>query len=172
MFGTPVWVYDLSNLIDNTALEQEGTAFNSGNYFDLTTKNITLLKTKMKELSDDISIQYNWRNKPTGIYGTQRPLFPNELDTPHYHHGQKLVGVYYVKAEQNCGDIILHDPRGGTDWPDINARTEDNGKTQRIYHRITPKPGMLVLFPNYLIHSVEPNFSGSLRLSIAMSIYE
>jgi hypothetical protein len=172
MFGTPLWVYDLSSLIDNNALEQEGTSFTGGNYFDLTTKNITLLKNKMREICDDISVQYNWKNKPTGIYGTQRPLFPNELDTPHYHYGQKLVAVYYIKAEPKCGDIIFHDPRGGTDWEDINARTEDNGKTQRTYHRVTPVPGMLVLFPNYLIHSVEPNFSNTLRLSIAISIYE
>jgi len=172
MFGTPLWVLDLKGLLDNTALEREGMLFTSGNYFDLAGDNIKKLKYKMKEICDEISVQYNWRNKPKGIHGTQRPLFPNELDTPHYHHGHKLVGIYYVKAESNCGDILLHDPRGGTDWPDLNARTEDTGKTQRIYHRITPKPGMLILFPSYLIHSVEPNFSGTLRLSIAMSIYE
>jgi uncharacterized protein (TIGR02466 family) len=172
MFGTPLWVLDLAGLLDNDALEREGIAYQGGNYFDLQTENVLKLKIKMKQLCDDISIQYRWRNKPTGIHGIQRPIFPKELDTPHYHQGPKMIAVYYIKAEPNCGDILFHDPRGGTDWPDLTAVNDSNGKTQRTYHRVTPKPGMLVMFPSYLIHSVEPNYSDSLRLSIAMSIYE
>lgn len=172
MFGTPLWVLDLTGVVDNDALEQEGTAYAGGNYFDLDGKNIQKLKYKMKELCDQVALDFKWERLPTGIHGIQRPIFPKEFDTPHYHSGPKMIAVYYVKAEEGCGDILFHDPRGGTDWADLNARTDTDGRTQRTYHRVTPKPSLLVMFPSYLIHSVEPNYSESLRLSVAMSIYE
>ena len=172
MFGTPIWTYNFND-ISNEQLEREGIGYQAGtNYFDLPGQEIAKLKKKMRTICEEIAIEYRWNNMPNGIHGIQNPIFPNGFDTPHFHTGPKMIAVYYAIAKENCGDIIFHDPRGGTDWPDLNARTESTGRTQRIYHRVSPVPGLLVAFPSYLIHSVEPNYSDSLRLSIAMSIYE
>ena len=79
--------------------------------------------------------------------------------------------VYYVKTPENSGDILLFDPRGGTFWQDPKAVTNEY-RMARIYHRVTPKPGLLVMFPNYLAHGVETNLSDDWRISIAMEIFD
>jgi uncharacterized protein (TIGR02466 family) len=79
--------------------------------------------------------------------------------------------VYYVQALPNCGDILFFDSRGGTFWPDSKAVTNEV-RLARTYHRVTPKPGRLVLFPNYVEHMVETNLSNDIRISIAMELYD
>lgn len=174
IFGTPIWEYQLDNYEWlNQKLIKETMGFKTGmNLFDMQGEGIKSLKHAVKIYADQIAIQYKWRNLPTSIHGRQNPIFTYGSDTPHFHMGSKLVAIYYVCVPPNSGDILLHDPRGYTNWDDPNVRTEDTGKSCRAYHRVTPKEGMLLMHPSYLVHSVETNLSPEMRLSIAMSITE
>lgn len=169
LFGTPVWSYNLD--ISNSELEKEGFSYKNGNYFDLNTPQINKLKFTVKDYCDTIAETYRWDNKATYIVGRQNPILPGENDTPHGHQHCMMVAVYYIKVPEKSGDIILHDPRGMTFWVEPNAVNDGPHKHSRTYHRITPKPGMLLMFPNYLIHSVETNMSNEVRLSIMMEVY-
>lgn len=174
IFGTPIWQYQLDNHVWlNDQIQRETVIFKTGmNLFDVEGEAIRTLKNTVKMYSDQIAIQYKWRNLPTSIHGRQNPIYTGGCDTPHFHMGSKLVAIYYVVVPPNSGDILLHDPRGYTNWDDPSVRTEDTGKTCRAYHRVTPKEGMLLIHPSYLVHSVETNLSTEMRLSIAMSITE
>jgi uncharacterized protein (TIGR02466 family) len=86
--------------------------------------------------------------------------------TPHHHVDSVLSGVFYVQIPENegrsmrngAGDLVFYDPRGAL--PPF-------GKSLHI----TPKPGELVLFPGYLLHSVEPTHSASaFRISVSFNI--
>lgn len=170
LFGTPIWIFDNLN-ISNEKLEQEGIPYKNGNYFDLNTPEINKLKYTVKDYCDQIAEKYRWDKKATYIIGRQNPIRPGENDTPHGHHHAMMVAVYYLQVPEKSGDIILNDPRGMVFWVDPQVVNDGSHKSCRSYHRITPKPGMLLMFPNYLIHSVETNLSNQMRLSIMMEIY-
>jgi uncharacterized protein (TIGR02466 family) len=104
------------------------------------------------------------------VSGRSQVLMPGQSDSPH-NHASSLVGVYYVDVPENSGDILLQDTRGFVNflWQDKYI-TPENQKSTRVSHRITPKPNTLILFPHYVVHSVETNKSDRLRISVALNI--
>lgn len=111
-----------------------------------------------------IQIAASWlNNHPVGVYDIQ-PI--------HAHGGALMACVYYVNAAENCGDLLLIDPRGGISW-DIRTDTKPSFgyNTETItYDRIKPISGNLVFFPAYISHMIEPNFSNEARISIGITI--
>jgi uncharacterized protein (TIGR02466 family) len=92
------------------------------------------------------------------------------FNMPHIHGGTYWSAVYYVRAgEGEGGQLVLHDPR----MPALRMhapglRFLDAGPDVRS--EIKPKSGMMVLFPAWLLHSVEPWQGEGHRISIAMNI--
>ena len=89
---------------------------------------------------------------------------------PHIHGGTYWSAVYYVRAgEGEGGQLVLHDPR----MPALRMhapglRFKDAGPDVRT--TIEPKSGLMVLFPAWLLHSVEPWQGDGHRISVAMNI--
>ncbi|GAA4758781.1 hypothetical protein GCM10023264_29040 [Sphingomonas daechungensis] len=92
------------------------------------------------------------------------------FNMPHVHGGSYWSCVYYVRAgEGEGGQLVLHDPR----MPALRMhapglRFRDSGPDVRT--EIEPKSGLMVLFPAWLLHSVEPWFGEGNRISVAMNI--
>lgn len=84
----------------------------------------------------------------------------------HDHGSTVLAATYYIKTPDNCGDLLLVDPRGAHDW----GREYDNGIDCVKYKRITPSAGKLVMFPAYIMHMIEPNCSDEQRVSLSCNI--
>ena len=78
-------------------------------------------------------------------------MAPGHGTTLHSHEEQDelLSGVYYLSCPENCGRLVLHD---------------DDATIL-----VTPRPGLLVLFPPDLPHEVETNTSNGTRLSVAFN---
>jgi uncharacterized protein (TIGR02466 family) len=87
----------------------------------------------------------------------------------HAHESYLLVANYYVKCPKDCGDLLLVDPRGGVNW-NWERELEPRPLAGIKYKRITPIPGKLVIFPAYIIHTVEQNNSKEDRVSIATNV--
>lgn len=174
LFATPIWNFQLNDHEKmNPELLLAGYNFKFGeNFFDLPDPAVAKLREFVVECITPIAEEYQWNNiPPTTIHGRQHPIKPNESDTIHFHPYARLIAVYYLQVTENSGDILLIDPRGGTFWPDLKTETGEY-RLARTYHRVKPKPGMLLIFPNYLNHMVETNLSDDTRLSIAMEIYD
>ena len=89
--------------------------------------------------------------------------------TPHSHGDCLFAAVFYIQTSDKSGDILLHDPRGGVYFESkTEIDTQGNHVNDRKYFRIKPKDGDLIIFPAYLIHSVEPNMTDETRISLAM----
>ena len=86
----------------------------------------------------------------------------------HTHPNNYLSGVYYVTAPAKCGAIVFQDPRNE---PYIVAPlpTGPNVFNSRFVN-FEPRVGMLLLFPSWLMHSVEPNQADSDRISISFNM--
>ena len=84
----------------------------------------------------------------------------------HNHHGAVLSGVFYVDVPENCGSIEFYrDDDSEYYLPELK---EYNSFTKQK-HVIDPEPGMLLLFPGWTKHSVQPNRSQSDRVSISFN---
>ena len=81
----------------------------------------------------------------------------------HHHMPSVWSGVYYVKAEENCGDLNFYDPSA-----DYKNHCGDVCNT--IY-RVTPQPGMFLTFPSWLPHQSNPNKSLTDRIIISYNFY-
>lgn len=172
LFGTPVWttIVDDAEALNKELIQVGGTYQRKTNYFNLPGEGVAKIRRIVHEKADEIAAQYRWAFPISFIKGRQNPISPGGSDSPHHHGTARLVGVYYVNAKPGQGDILLHDPRCGVNWQEPLAKTDPDKRT-RAFHRITPVSGMLLLFPGYLIHSVEHNPTTETRLSIAIEVY-
>jgi len=170
-FVTPVWTTHLNKieelniqLLSVANLYQQGT-----DYFNINNVGIENLKLQVLPIIKNVAQEVGLPADRLLITGRQNPTLPGKNNSPHHHPDCPLAVVYYIQVPENSGDILLHDPRGAITWQDPNARTDVNWQSYRPYHKITPVPGMLLIFPGYVVHSVESNLSQLLRLSIAIS---
>ena len=97
---------------------------------------------------------------------------PGAFNMPHVHGGSYWSAVYYVRVgegEGEGGQLVLHDPRmPGLRMHAPGVRFRNMGPELKA--EIKPKPGLMVLFPGWLSHSVEPWDGSGERISIAMNI--
>lgn len=80
----------------------------------------------------------------------------------HTHMPSDISGVYYVRTSGNDGRIFFMNPNQMVNTPmyrHIGDRTF-----------IEPEDGMLILFPAWLNHGVEPNRTDDRRLSVAFNV--
>jgi uncharacterized protein (TIGR02466 family) len=93
-----------------------------------------------------------------------------DYNAQHVHLPSTWSGVYYVEtgavpegARPHSGHLELHDPRG----PGIDGPGAAFGHQSRIV--VPPEPGLLVIFPGYLAHSVHPYAGTTPRISVAFN---
>ena len=88
----------------------------------------------------------------------------------HIHPHSILSGVYYVQTFENCGDIYFNHPCYNTflfDWKDVQKQPKNCFTAPRWFFK--PKPGMLLLFPSWLEHFVQPNLNKNKKERISIS---
>ena len=80
-----------------------------------------------------------------------------------------ISASYYIKVpNEKCGDILFYDPRSANVVR--KPITNETNKLNIQVVNITPKNGLLVLFPSYIHHSVEMNNSNQERIIISFNI--
>ena len=86
----------------------------------------------------------------------------------HSHPNNFLSGIYYVYTHPGADSVNFHDPRpqAGVIRPPVTELTSRN--TDQVV--VTVSDGMLLMFPSYLAHSVAPNESDKLRISISFNM--
>ncbi|MFN7806644.1 MAG: putative 2OG-Fe(II) oxygenase [Planctomycetaceae bacterium] len=116
-----------------------------------------------------------------GTEGVDLLLFSNRMgrgdSTIAHNHRTDLIGVYYARTadsgrpplavtdgedyfEAGDGVLVLHDPR-------FNANLTSVG--QRDHIKVFPRPGLMLIFPAYVWHSVTSHRGDFHRLSFAMN---
>ena len=89
--------------------------------------------------------------------------FKNEYNPVHYHEGQ-ISGVGYLKIPRNMNqNKMLHNKKINTNGTVDFLNGQKNFLNKSIYN-LNPKVRDLLIFPNYLMHSVYPfNVDGERR---------
>ena len=86
----------------------------------------------------------------------------------HNHPNNYLSGVYYVQTQPGADSINFHDPRlqTGIIRPPFTELSRHN--TDQVVVEVSN--GKLLMFPAWLTHSVAPNKSGEMRISISFNV--
>ena len=102
----------------------------------------------------------------TGCWANVNP--PGASHRMHAHPNNFLSGVYYVSVPAGADTINFHDPRPQTGQirPPVTALTAEN--TDQVVVRIAE--GTLLLFPAWLMHSVDANPTQERRVSVSFNL--
>ncbi|MCF8469991.1 MAG: 2OG-Fe(II) oxygenase family protein [Parvibaculum sp.] len=93
---------------------------------------------------------------------------PGDFNKAHVHPNSMLSGAYYAKVPPQSGNIEFYDPvreRVMSTFP-VKERTRSN--VQAMEYR--GREGLLLIFPGWLQHSVQPNRSNDFRVSISFNM--
>ena len=90
----------------------------------------------------------------------------NDWNVIHSHGQYTLSGTYYVKVPEDSGQIVFRDPRPAA----INNNFFVNKFAKGEFYKIKPIEGLLILFPSYLDHFVEPSNADEDRISISFDV--
>jgi hypothetical protein len=111
-------------------------------------------------------------NKEFCVEEIQMWLNINKLHEYHELHdhdpfsGSFLSGVFYVKVPENSGNLRLYDPRiFVTNSPDMKYYNDGHK-----YQSVIAEENLLIMFPGWLLHSVESSQSNQDRISISFNI--
>lgn len=85
---------------------------------------------------------------------------PGSANRAHIHPNCLWSGVYYVQTPEKSGDIEFIDPRTQNlaHQPAFHSGQKRLPATVPVA-QITPSAGQMLIFPNWLYHSVAPNLS-------------
>ena len=83
----------------------------------------------------------------------------------HLHEGSLLSGSFYLQVPAGAGDFVFRDPRPGIIHGSVKGAVP-NGHSDI---HLTPSTGLLVLFPCWMEHYVEPHDSDQPRITIAFN---
>ena len=187
LFPTPVWTIQLENFesinVEMYAYIKESqikdkTGIKKSNNKGWHSKDFNMQETEPKNFIKNISpsiekvmTDMNWEKEKQSIKISNMWAIINtggSTNSRHQHGNSTISGAYYVRAPENCGDIVFYDPRPAAVYSHPNVEGPNMLNAQ--VNGITPKEGALVLFPSYLDHSVNENRSKEERDVISFNI--
>jgi uncharacterized protein (TIGR02466 family) len=83
----------------------------------------------------------------------------------HLHEGSLLSGSFYLQVPAGSGEFVFRDPRPGV----IHGSFKGGAPNGHGDIHVAPSAGLLVLFPCWMEHYVEPHESDEPRISVAFN---
>ena len=97
---------------------------------------------------------------------------PGGFNKPHIHPNSLWSGVYYIKTPKHCGHLKLEDPKTRAEMV-MPKRTTDQ-LPQHLWREVHYEPiaGRCIMFPSWLNHTVDPNLSTDIRISVSFNFLQ
>ena len=168
---------DLAQNIINWAKEDKGLTKTNVNGWHSTTDMQN--KSEYKPLVDELFKMINKVFKEECL--DKQPVLGNMwaninpsggYNKPHVHPNSLFSGVYYVKTPPNCGRLICQDPRPGIQTVMPTRKSVEIPKYLWRDVHLQPQENRVVMFPAWLWHSVEPNQSKDIRISVSFNFIQ
>ena len=98
--------------------------------------------------------------------------YPGCFNRPHLHPNSLFSGVYWVKTPVKSGNLMLYDPRAGTQMTMPNRK--ENKLPPELWREVHYEPvaGRIIMFPAWMWHEVKPNESNDTRISISFNFLQ
>lgn len=171
---------DTIEFLDNCELVDGGKA----NEYGFHSKDTYILEHKeCKPLADFIMESIKYFTKEILMYSYEEYTFsqswishktPGQFHTMHTHPNSLVSGVfYYGEEDPNIPAISFHRPVFGANVSYLSPHYQlDRRKSQYAWEKFSVNyaPGLLLLFPSYVLHSVPVNKSNKVRKSLAFNV--
>ncbi len=186
-FPTPVWVSHLENYTEvNNEIYSYIKKIKDKDTKGLIKSNIKGWHSKDFNLKDKSVIKFinhispninkvlqdmNWdiNNQMVKISNMWAIINIGGASNARHHHGNSTISAaYYVRAPENCGEIVFYDPRPAPVYS--HPPSNNPNSLNAMVNSVKPIEGGLVLFPSYLDHSVNPNLSQDERVVVSFNI--
>ena len=97
---------------------------------------------------------------------------PGAFNKPHIHPNSLWSGVYYVKTQENCGNLIIEDPKI-ISLMTVSKKTNET-VPKHLWKEVNFEPvqGRCIMFPSWLSHAVEVNKSNDARISVSFNFLQ
>jgi len=187
-FPTPVYIQEIPNAVElNNHLEKNILQWQKED-----PKGVSKTNVNGWHSQTDMNKKEEYNNLTKELFKMQEEIFKKELLTqkpvlgnmwaninykegfnrPHLHPNSLFSGVYWIKAPENSGNLMLYEPRPGVQCTMPNRK---EGKLPpelwREVHYI-PTAGTVVMFPAWLWHEVRPNQSNDIRISVSFNFLQ
>lgn len=150
---------------------------NSGNLWKSDSPAVVKVKAILTEKVNEYAKRVGFERELESTRGWIRVYKFGGYTSAHHHAYNSFISVcLYLKANGD-GRFVMHDPRGAINWLDVepknHARPKDEFPTEGFSYpgsninKVEPQTGMIVIFPGWLTHSVEPNLSNQERIVLA-----
>ena len=98
--------------------------------------------------------------------------YPGCYNRPHIHPNALFSGVYWIKAPQKSGNLMVYDPRPGVQMamPDRKQDKLPPEYWREVHYE--PRAGTCIMFPAWLWHEVKPNQSNDTRISVSFNFLQ
>ena len=186
-FSTPIWTSKINNYVkvNNEIFKYISSQKNSdpegvkkSNFSGWHSKDFNLNEEVPKQFINSLMQSINvalgdmdWDLDSQDVKITNMWAIINEKDAfnqKHHHGNSDISAAYYVIAKENCGDIVFYDPRPAPVFKHPISKKPNS--LNASVNSVKPEEGLLVLFPSYLEHSVNPNRSNSERVVISFNL--
>ena len=186
-FSTPIWVskiddykdtnekiYEyIKNLqnLDNKGLVKSNIKGWHSKNFDLKNEIVVNFINSISPKINEVFKDMDWdiKNQTAKISGMWAIINTGGASNARHHHGNSdISAAYYVRAPENCGEIVFYDPRPAPVFS--HPKSNKPNFLNAMVNSISPVEGGLVLFPSYLDHSVNPNKSKEERIVISFNL--
>ena len=187
LFPTPVWTIQLENfrmineemynfIKESQNKDQKGIKKSNNKGWHSKDFNMKEIETQnfIKNISpfiEKVITDMNWEKDKQSVKISNMWAIINtggSTNSRHQHGNSTISGAYYVRAPENCGDIVFYDPRPAPVFYYPTAVSSNFLNAQ--VNSITPKEGALILFPSYVDHSVNENLSNKERIVISFNV--
>jgi uncharacterized protein (TIGR02466 family) len=186
LFPTPIYVTKLPDQLGSIVpwfykQEMLSEEVDSPNYGERSKNSYILNEPESKELSDFLLQQIKSFGEQLGYdydeyrFGQSWLSYkqPGQHHTMHTHPNSLISGVFYFgEPSEKTPAIKFHDMSGGFKAPTIRPKKIKDKREYRYAQEtfsIEFEPGILVLFPSYLHHSVPLNKTDKVRCSLAFN---
>jgi uncharacterized protein (TIGR02466 family) len=103
--------------------------------------------------------------RPANCWANINPKYAS--NKIHDHANCLFSGVYYVQTPANSGSIMFYDPRPAKTFYKPLVQTYTAYTADAVAHNADA--GLLLIFPSWLRHGVEPNLSEGDRISLSFN---
>ena len=125
-----------------------------------------IIKVNTRSYRDSVGLNQNFKIDNMWININKY----KDFNKSHLHPYSSISGVFYVKCPKDCGDIVLENNSKdflSYDWnPNIKTFTSYTSSDWSI----PCEKNLLLLFPSYLRHYVQPNLAEEERISLSFNI--
>jgi uncharacterized protein (TIGR02466 family) len=187
LFPTPVFITKMPDNLSSIIPFLDGQAPNSGsdvaNYGERSANSYilnepecieakTFILQQVKEFADKVLL-FDYDNYELSQSWVSRKQ-PGQHHMMHTHPNSLISGVfYYGEPSEQTPAIKFHKMQGGINQQVLQPALKPDKRSSKFAWKefaINFAPGLLLLFPSYLFHSVPINESKTVRSSVAFNV--